>query len=55
MCNITVIIYPPHLLTVPTLPWEILMSENSDNLKIYSDNNKSQGSVATHLWFGGFA
>jgi len=31
------------------------MSENSDNLKIYSDNNKSQGSVATHLKYGGFA
>ena len=30
------------------------MSENSDNLK-HSDNNKSQGSVATHLRCGGLA
>ena len=39
---------PPHLTNVATLPYEILMSENSDNLKHYMISDKSQGSLATH-------
>ena len=46
-----------HLTNVAILPCEILMSDNSDNLKHYRGlviNDKSQGSEATHLRCGGY-
>ena len=45
----------PHLTNVTTLPCETLMSENSDNLKHVLITDASQGSVATHLRYGGYA
>ena len=49
--GLLVLIHPPHLFAVATLPCETFMSENSDNLK---HNSESQSSVATHLRCGGF-
>jgi len=40
---------PPHLKYLGTLPCEIWMSENWQNLKYLVINDKSQGSIAKHL------
>ena len=45
---------PPHLTNVTTLPCETLMSENSNKLKHYMINDKSQGSVDTPLRYVGY-
>ena len=54
ICNKVVFNEPPHLTRVDTLPCEILMSENLQQSEMDTVvNNKSQGSVATHLRCGG--